>query len=502
MDARPTVSSSTQRRDIGALLSSFARAHVDGLAMAGLVVAGFALTLFRIGAESVWYDEAVSIRYATVDPATAAELIVGRDTNGVLYYGLLRAWVVLVGDGEGAVRALSAAVAVATLPVTYLLGARLGGRFVGFGGAVLLSGSAMFVSYAQEARMYALVMFLATVSVALLLVAVERPARRWMVAFGLVAGLGMYAHLFMAPVILAEFAWLATRAVRSGDRADRTRLAIAAVVVALVAAPIVPFIFLGDTTSWIPSLSADVLVRTFLGLAGSSPAILLIATAAMIAVVPLWWRLHRHGSRVAAPLGLVVLWAVLPIVLGIVLSVVRPALVTRYYIVALPALCLVVAFVASAIRLRPLGLAALIAVLVLDVATLVPLYSERQKDDWRAVAQAMSHWPAPNDRVIFFLDGSVLPFEYAAERLGLDTDVPQTLEAEYLEAATVGDPRPRPPRIWLVLNYQWTGQTPPELAELIDGLTAARYRPWGRDSDVGGIKIRRMIDTDRGTPPS
>jgi uncharacterized membrane protein len=470
-------------------------------AVLALVLVGLAVSLYRIGSESIWFDEAVSIHYARIDLATAVDEIVGRDSNGSLYYVLLRGWVALIGSGEGQVRALSAIFAVASLPLVYRIGTALGARSVGFGGGLLLACSYTFIAYAQEARMYALVMFMATASTALLLVASGKPRRRWMVAYGGLAGLGVYAHLFMVPVIAAHGVWLLSIALRRRDRESWVRLIVGMATAGIVALPLIPFVLTSGTTAWINALTLDTVRWTFLELAGASPWLVAAAVAALVMVVPLWWVRRRLAGTRGDALMLVILWAVVPLALGLLVSLVRPALVARYFIVALPPLCLVIAYVVLSLRPRWVAVAAFAAVLAADAATGSMWHLERQKDDWRLVTQTVASVRAAGDAMTFYLLGSALPFDYYVERLGLAGRVPYHVQP--------GEPRARelpsgsyrrPPRIWIVLNYQWTGETPASLTALMDRFAEARYRSWGADREVGGVKLRLMIDADRPAP--
>lgn len=460
-------------------------------AVAAVVLVGFFAAFYRIGAESIWYDEAVTISYARIDLARAIEAVIGRDTNGSLYYLLIRAWVAVFGHGEGHVRAFSAICAIAALPFVVGIGLRMDRPWVGVGAALLLAGSYMFTAYAREARMYSLVMLVSVAATYILMVLVDRSRVRWMVVYGVVAGLGVYVHIFMIPIIAAHGAWLLQRAIRFPDPRLRRQAVVALGTAAVISAPLVPFLLLGDTTAWISPLSSDTLTWTFLALAGSSPWMLAIAALSLTLAIALWARERPRSDDML----LVLLCALAPIVLGVAVSLVRPALVPRYFIVAMPAICLAVTYAASRIRPAWLAVAAFAIVLAIDVATAVAWHQGGQKDDWRQVAQRVASWAGPDDQVAFYVPGSALPFDYYVERLGLGSDVPAQLDTEALGACPACA---APPRIWLVLNYQWTGQTPPQLAALMDRLESAGYRGRGRDREVGGVKIRMMVRAEGG----
>ena len=86
-----------------------------------------ALSAYRIGAQSLWADEAFSVSLAQLGWSSMWDAIVTDEANMASYYFLLRAWLHL-GTGEVAVRALSALCVVAAVLPVYGLGLRLFNR--------------------------------------------------------------------------------------------------------------------------------------------------------------------------------------------------------------------------------------------------------------------------------------------------------------------------------------------------------------------------------------
>ena len=124
----------------------------------GLVVAAGLLLRFwtRSG---LWLDEALTVDIARL-PLHEIPDALKHDGAPPLYYYLLHFWIVLFGQSNDAVRALSGLFAVLTLPVGWFCGRRLGGRAVAWTMLVLLASAPFAVYYATESRMYALVILL------------------------------------------------------------------------------------------------------------------------------------------------------------------------------------------------------------------------------------------------------------------------------------------------------------------------------------------------------
>jgi len=125
------------------------------IALVGIVLLGTLLRVIHLGTRSLWIDEGSSAVVARLDLHQFIRLVTTVEANMVLYYALLRFWMSW-GDSETFIRALSVLFAVATLPLVYMLGARLFNTRVGLIGALLLSINAFHIRYAQEARGYSL----------------------------------------------------------------------------------------------------------------------------------------------------------------------------------------------------------------------------------------------------------------------------------------------------------------------------------------------------------
>lgn len=133
----------SRRRELGTLLC--------------LVVAGAALRFFRIGHQSFWVDELLTIRAANLGTTLPFDEVF-RNIQGPFHAVLVH----LVGSvwiSEAALRSLSALFGVASIPVAYALGAELFDRRSGLAAAALAAVSPFSVWYSQELRNYSLLIF-------------------------------------------------------------------------------------------------------------------------------------------------------------------------------------------------------------------------------------------------------------------------------------------------------------------------------------------------------
>ena len=184
-----------------------------GAAAIATVLVGAYLRLRRLGAESLWLDEALSVVYVTREYTTFELLfeLPAEDPHPPLYYLLLDGWVAVFGTSEVAVRLPSALFGIATVVLVYALGAKLFGREAGIVAAALLAVSSFNLYYAREARMYTMLAALTLLSLYFLVDLLEPPSgagdgldRRAVAGYVLATVLLAYTHVFGFFVIVAQ----------------------------------------------------------------------------------------------------------------------------------------------------------------------------------------------------------------------------------------------------------------------------------------------------------
>jgi hypothetical protein len=176
-----------------------------GIAVGFVVAAGL---LFRFWTRSgLWFDEALTVDIARL-PLHAIPGALKQDGAPPLYYYLLHFWMVLFGQSSDAVRALSGLIAVATLPVAWLCGRRLGGRAVAWTTVVLLASAPFAVYFATETRMYALVMLLTGCGYLALARAVDQPRPGNVVAVAVVTAALLYTQYWAIYLVAMVGIWL------------------------------------------------------------------------------------------------------------------------------------------------------------------------------------------------------------------------------------------------------------------------------------------------------
>ena len=214
------------------------------LALAVGTAVAFGIVLRFVSVSELWLDEALTVNIAEL-PWGDLEEALRHDGAPPLFYALLHLWIDALGSGNEVVRALSGIASVASLPLAYFAGRRIGGRRLAWIAVVLLATSPYAIRYATEARMYALESLLVLAGYLALVRALERPSlpRLGLVAF--VTALLLYNQYWSPYLVAVVGLGLVVAAVRSADPLRRSaRLAVVAIGVGVLA--FVP---------WVPTLS-------------------------------------------------------------------------------------------------------------------------------------------------------------------------------------------------------------------------------------------------------
>ena len=118
------------------------------------------------------------------------------ESNPPLYYVIAWGWAKVFGLGEVGLRSLSALFGAATIPVAYFIGRELSGRRAGYITAAIVAVNPMLIWYSQEARGYALLVFLAALSFLFFLRALRTHDNRDLALWSLASIGALTTHYF------------------------------------------------------------------------------------------------------------------------------------------------------------------------------------------------------------------------------------------------------------------------------------------------------------------
>lgn len=166
---------------------------------AAIVVGLILLTLISLALRTgrlhlyYWIDEGISVGIAS-HPLSQLPTLLRADGSPPLYYLLLHVWMQIFGSHEVATHALSLVFSLIAVPTAYWGGASLFGRRTGAYCAVLAAGLPYLTSYAQETRMYSLLVVLSLVVATSFVHVFVRGDRRYLPVFVVSLVAALYTH--------------------------------------------------------------------------------------------------------------------------------------------------------------------------------------------------------------------------------------------------------------------------------------------------------------------
>ena len=384
------------------------------------------------GRNSLWLDEAVSVRLAQIPWPAFVDMILGREANSAVYFLLLRGWVGLGGDGEMWVRSLSALVFAATVPGLYWLGAQLGMQRAGVAAALLFAVSPAGVLGAQEARGFALESCLLVFAAVCLVKALANGGAHQWIAWVLLSILATWVHLLAVLVPISLVVVIVARRRRATPHAAVVGISCVFIGAALVAyaglrgGQGAPGFLVGKTLA-----NA---VRLPLFLTGGSLALFTWTACAGVASLTLALRARRSQREPGDWFGIQLLlaWLILPCATALLISTRSPIFHTRYFLYELAPLLLLTSSAVQHLT-RRLAISFVVVSVLVSGFALRGVYSRPPTADWRAATQLVEKAGSAEDGIIFNPPFERIPFQYYM-------DASETSADKYPQPTVPADP--------------------------------------------------------------
>jgi uncharacterized membrane protein len=436
--------------------------------MLAIACLGLALTLYQLGTPSLWMDESYSVELARRPLSTLwLAYSSGGEANMVLYHVLLHLWLKvlsLIGipSLEFAVRLPSALFTTASAVVVCALGRKYVSQLAGGLAAVLFLLNPFVLTAAQQTRAYSLQLLLVTLSWYALLNALTgvRRVSIWWVGYALVTGAGLYTQLSTVFIVGAQIMFLALVALvptpwRAHVRTRGWAAILSLLAIGVLFTPIALTSQGASKTGWLSrpalrDLRALYLVYAFGNAHWTQIFGLLLCGAAGILGLILFFigsyrvagnRFHRGIESTRRSLSsdilrrpttmetlflLVLLcWLVIPVLAMFVVSQgTTRVFSTRYLVIIVPALVLLISTVAAVLRIWLLRVAVISAFLIPAVVGAVSYYPAAQVEDWRTPTRWLEQYYQSGDGVVSYnnVQGAQFSIQYYLHSDGSEAD--------------------------------------------------------------------------------
>ncbi|MDP8254896.1 MAG: glycosyltransferase family 39 protein [Candidatus Alcyoniella australis] len=373
-----------------------------------IVVVGAVLRLYKLGYQSLWTDEALTI-YVSQSRLMSLLQFQLHDASPPLYYLVIGGWTMFI-ESDYWIRIFAALFGIAVLPFIYFLGRELFGRRVGMLSTALFALWPLHVYYSQENRYQSLFVLLVVLSsLAYLRMMVSLRLSSWAVYIA-ASALGMYTHYYMPMVIFGQ-----TMATLLYFRSRRAWLlqGLALLAIALAFLPQLPLFMLQagfeQQRETFPLIQRLIILLGFIVFGGSEwsmatlpyvnldPGVKSYTAAAFVLGAPLLlsialgaWRDFRHPRH----RGLIAVMVLLPIVILLLLASFKQVFRPKYFLCWMPFFAILAAGGLSLLwhRSRPAASLLATAVIALLLGSTLNIYDgpNYRREAWRHAAFEIS----------------------------------------------------------------------------------------------------------------
>ena len=388
-----------------------------------ITIIAAAFRFWGLGSKSLWFDEATSFWMARRGFISLWHDLSSPQTSYTvyyvlympLYYAFMHFWIGF-GGSEFWLRLPSAVCGVATVPLVYGLGSRLFGKRTGLAAAFLLAVQPVHVAYSQEARSYALCLFLSVAGFYFFIRGIQEGSKRWWLLYVVSMVMAVYSHLFAVFLLPSQCAVLLFV---PGNKTQFRSAIVSAMMVGLLVAPVFRLAMLKDPGKipWgIKPNPWDILhaLENLIGAGVKFPILVAILAVAGLSFYQTWRESGDANQRWRH--ALLWGWLVVPITSVVLAAFWKPPLYPRYLLFSLPAVTLLASVGLSRLRSTPRIAAATVVAGALFVPTVCSYYG-KPKEDWRGATGYVLAHARPEDGIVFFEAYGQLPYEYYREQM-------------------------------------------------------------------------------------
>ncbi len=391
----------------------------DAIIIGVLMAIATLLGVYIFSQFSMRLDEAQSLFQVSRD-IPGILYYVGQDVHVPGYHLILHFWLLMFGSDITVARYLSLIFMVLTIPAVYYLGRITIGRRAAIFAALLVSLSPFLAWYGSEARMYAMLTFITVIHqiIFVKLFQTNRPIL-W-IFYPLVAAAGLYVHYFFGFVLLTQAIFYIIYRKQFAPRSFLKFTASAIIAVAALAPWALYVMGLGSASNTQPMLSAPSSVDLFNTYSQflfgfQSDVLNTIIVSLWPIVILLGFYALQKNRKISPEVMFFVMMATVPIIGAFIISItVRPFYLSRYLIVSLPALLLVVAYIFS---VYPAKVRRTLQVLLIGITITLLVIQIRNpeapvKEDYRSAAQYLERKASGRDVIVVAAPFTVYPTEY------------------------------------------------------------------------------------------
>jgi mannosyltransferase len=428
-----TLVENEEKRKMKGTLSK-SELNYRSILLPAILLLGLFFRLYKLGGESLWLDEALSIKYAHLN---LSQIIIQQRETPPLYYIVLHWWIHFFGISEFSLRFPSAMFGCLSVFMMYKTGKELFDGNTGKVSALLIAFSVFHVQYSQEARTYSLSVCLTLLSMYFFIKLLDKMNYRILFGYMLSSILLIYSHVYGLFIIIAQNIYYIVLSLSTRERGKpnvKEWVAIQCLLMFFFSPWI--YIFLLKVYSiqkygyWIETPHISTIISSFMSYSSGSILLLLLflvlAIFSLLSHEDLGGSMDSRGSLTflksyqwklrltnVDKMYLLLIWLITPIVLPFIISrFSQPIYQNKYTIIASSAFFLLVARGVNNVRTKYVRSSIIGIVIILSLIHIRAYYSNINKEQWREAAEYIDTNARKGDVVLFNAPNCIEPFNY------------------------------------------------------------------------------------------
>jgi len=345
--------------------------------------------------------------------------IVGRDVHVPFYHIILHFWQGIFNNSIISARYLSLLISIISIPFVYILASKLYTKRIALMSTIIFILSPFINWYANEARMYSLLLLLAVLNSIFFIDILKKENTKSWIGFIITAILGIYTHYFYWLFLISNALFYLV-SYKQFNKTLFPKFIISAVIILLAISPWIYYVIsLGSAANTKPALQAPTSIDFFnifsQYIFGFQPDIInsIILSSWPIIVILIFTSLQRK-FKYSVFTTFVIFQILIPIGLAFILSYLRPIFLSRYLIVSSLFLYLYIIYLINTYFSKQMTILYLVGIFLIGLSLLLQIFSPYTpvKENFEDIAIYLTVKATARDVIVLSAPFTIYPFEY------------------------------------------------------------------------------------------
>ena len=360
---------------------------------------------YKINSDSLWFDEGFSVRISALP---FDQMMILNDKHQPLYIILLHFWIKLFGQSETAARSLSTLFNIFSFLLIIPIGKILFNKSITLYSLLIFSLASFQIYFAQEARAYSLMSFLALLSIFFFLEIIRNPKKGYQSGYIISTILLIFTHIYGWFVLFLENIWILCKHKKQRLHIGYQKWFFLQIVILILIIPYM-FVFIPKVINlmqnyWLKKPTILHIGGALLQYSSSVSLLVLFVILILYAALKIFKNSITEYEFKDGTL-FIILWISIFIFTPFVLSqFITPIFLPRYAISASIPFYFLIGLAIDYLPGRMLKLSTVILIICLSIFNLYIYYFQPTREPWKTAVEDLKKKAGSNDLILIGSD--------------------------------------------------------------------------------------------------